>query len=87
MGDRLAKALRHANVSRQEMADILEVNPNTITNYTTDHTRPKDSYLRRWALRCNVSVQWLETGYSDEAPTPGGSDQHVDEFKQTRLAA
>ena len=60
--DRLAKALRHAGVSRQEMADYLGVHPNTISNYVHGHIQPDKRTLMLWAARCGVSFEWLDTG-------------------------
>lgn len=63
-GDRLRKALEHAGISNQGMADYLGVNRNTVSNYI--HGRGKRGIDKRtrmlWAERCGVSYRWLETG-------------------------
>jgi transcriptional regulator with XRE-family HTH domain len=86
--DRLRKAREAVGLDQQELADAIGVARTSVSNYELGHTtRLKAIVLRQWALRCGVPLAWLHTGLSDEAPTPGGSDQRVDEFKQTRLAA
>lgn len=78
LGDRLSKALHVAGVSTTEMADELEVARSTISNYLNDHTKPKRLYLRMWALKTGVPLEWLETGIfpetpeTEKAPTPKG---------------
>lgn len=78
LGDRLAKALHVAGVSTTEMADELEVARSTISNYLNGHTKPKGLYLRIWALKTGVPLEWLETGNfpdtgeTEKAPTPKG---------------
>lgn len=78
LGDRLAKALHVSGVTNQDMADELEVSRNTVTNYINGHTKPKGLYLRIWALKTGVPLEWLETGNfpdtgeTEKAPTPKG---------------
>ena len=85
LSDRLAKALHVAGVSTTEMADELEVARSTISNYLNGHTTPKSLYLRIWALKTGVPLEWLETGHfpetpeTEKAPTPKG------EGKESRL--
>lgn len=62
---RMALALEARNVKRREMAEILDVTPDTITNYTKGKTRPNAGTLRVWALRCGVPYTWLLTGDND----------------------
>lgn len=68
-GDRLRKALEHAGLSNQGMADYLGVSRNTVSNYI--HGRGKRGIDKRtrmlWAERCGVSYQWLLTGMATES--------------------
>jgi transcriptional regulator with XRE-family HTH domain len=66
--DRLGKALRHAQMRHQEMADYLGVSRNTIGNYVSGRVAVDKRTRMLWAMRTGVSPEWLETG---EAP-PGG---------------
>ncbi len=60
--DRLAKALRVASVSVEEMADALGVSRTTISNYTSGRTTPSRLQVREWAARTGAPVTWLEAG-------------------------
>lgn len=71
IADRLAKALRHADVDKHEMADYLGVHRNTVSAYVNGRTSVDKRTLRLWAMRCGVDLGWLETG---KAPRPGGPD-------------
>lgn len=78
LGDRLAKSLHVAGISTTEMATELEMSRATISNYLNDHTKPKRLYLKMWALKTGVPLEWLETGRlpedpeTEKAPTPKG---------------
>lgn len=79
--DRLAKALRLAAITSNEMADHLDVSRTTISNYINGRTQPKRSVLRDWALRTGVPLEWLETG-KDSGSTP--SNPTSSEFGKIR---
>lgn len=64
--DRLRKSLAVSGVTIPEMADALMVSRNSIGNYLAGRTTPKPVYLRVWADRCGVDIEWL-TGKSDYA--------------------
>lgn len=88
-GDRLGKALRHADISNQGMAEYLGVSRNTVGNYIAGRT-PVDKRTRMlWALRTGVAIDWLENG--DSAPTPppngGGEPTSVQSEALAKLAA
>lgn len=61
-GDRMAKAMRAADVTRTDMAEYLGVSPTTIGNYTADRTPVKKQTMRLWAMRTGVPLEWLEHG-------------------------
>lgn len=62
LGDRLRKARVVAEVRVDEMAEHLDVSPDTVTNYEKDKTRPRRSVLMAYANRCNVPLGWIEAG-------------------------
>lgn len=65
MSDRLRKALTHAGISSNEMAEYLEVTRHTISNWINGRTRPPATAVKLWAMRCGVPYKWLvgeETG-------------------------
>lgn len=68
LGDRLSKALHVANVTSNDMAAELDVSRTTISNYLNGRTKPKGLYMRIWALKTGVPLEWLETGIFPEAP-------------------
>lgn len=68
LGDRLAKALAVANVSNNEMADNLEVSRTTISNWIHGRAPIKRLYVKEWALRTGVPVEWIETGHIPHSP-------------------
>lgn len=65
VGDRLGKALAHAGVGVQEMADYLGVSRNTISNYLHGRVRPDKRTLMLWAFRTGVDRVWIESGEGD----------------------
>lgn len=80
LADRLRKSLRVADVSVQEMADYLEVNRNTVGRWLGGGGEPKGLYIRMWALRTGVPLEWLTTGdIKQENPSPGGDGFPVSE--------
>lgn len=62
-------ALRHADVSVQEMADELGLNRGSLSRWLNDKgTPPRGGFIKLWALRTGVPYQWLLTGAD---PRPG----------------
>lgn len=57
--DRMRKALRHADIGVQEMADYLGVSRNTVSNWIGGRINPGTQTLRLWALRTGVPYTWL----------------------------
>lgn len=62
VGDRLRKAREYAGLDRVQLADDIGIARNTVTNYEHGYRTPRKIVLNAWALRCKVSVDWLETG-------------------------
>lgn len=70
LSDRMSKALRHAGVPVQGMAEYLGVSRNTVGNYLHGRTVPDKRTMRLWAIRCGVPLEWLETGVVTEGDGP-----------------
>lgn len=70
LGDRLAKARRHARLSTTEMAEELGFGRYTIHNYESDRTRPNKGTLMLWAIRCDVDYEWLVGNTAEVPDTP-----------------
>lgn len=62
LGDRMRKALDHASVSVEEMAEYLGYSTATMRNWTRDRAVPRPTVLRQWALRTGCDYHWLVTG-------------------------
>ena len=63
LGWRLRRALDFADVSVAEMADELGVGRTTVSGWLNDpDRRVRRVYLRYWADRCRVPLDWLEFG-------------------------
>lgn len=60
--DRLSKALRHAGLSVQDMADYFDVHRNTVSGWIHGRIRPDTRTLRLWAARTGVPYEWLRDG-------------------------
>ena len=66
LGDRLRKAREHAGVSVDEMAAILDVSDRTVRNYEGDKTPIKRPSVVAYAMRCNVPIDWLIAGHTQQ---------------------
>jgi transcriptional regulator with XRE-family HTH domain len=69
IADRMRKALRHARLGVQEIADYLGVDRSTVSTWINGRIDPSTQTLRLWALRTGVSLAWLSG--SDDEPWPG----------------
>ncbi|OMB85449.1 hypothetical protein A5746_28100, partial [Mycolicibacterium conceptionense] len=83
LGDRLAKSLRVANMSVQQMADHLELHRNTLSAWMNGRGKPPTRpMLIAWALRTGVPFEWLDKGTvrPDDGPDgDGGNRSHPGE--------
>jgi transcriptional regulator with XRE-family HTH domain len=68
LGDRLRKARQSAGVTPAQMAAYLGVERSMISRYENDRSTPRVGYLRLWALRTGVDLDWLR--YGDTVPLP-----------------
>lgn len=68
-GDRMAKAINVAGYSYIEVADIIRVSRNSISNWTNSRSFPRMRDIEAVADLCGVSVQWLLEGFDDSMPT------------------
>ena len=71
LGVRLYVSLQYAEVSRDDIAAHLGVNPATISRWMHDNfiRPPSRGNLLAWADRCGVRADWLIDGIG-EMPTP-----------------
>lgn len=62
LGDRLKKSMRHSGLSVGDMAEFLEVHRNTISGWLADRSKPMPIFLRIWADKTQVPIEWLRNG-------------------------
>lgn len=59
LGDRLAKARRHAKLEQDDLAERIGVSRALISQWENDRSEPRYSALRIWAAACDAPLQWL----------------------------
>jgi transcriptional regulator with XRE-family HTH domain len=63
LGWRMQRALAHAGITIEEMASELGVSRSTVSRWVNDHgADPRIGYLKLWAMRCGVPLEWLLDG-------------------------
>jgi transcriptional regulator with XRE-family HTH domain len=68
----MRKALRHAGLGPQQMADYLGVSRQSVGNWVNGRVEPSVQTVRLWAIVTGVSYRWLCHG--NEGPHPTHSD-------------
>lgn len=81
VGDRLRKAREaKTGLDQSQFAEEIGVSRGTVSNYERAETTKgmKPAYLKLWAMRCDVTVKWIETGIGASdgpgGPTPGDGE-------------
>ena len=69
MADRLDKAMRVAGLTREDMAEALDVSVGTVGNYRSGRTEPSKLQIKEWAVRTGAPFEWLLTGHEPSDPT------------------
>lgn len=88
LGWRLKMAAEFAEVSREELAADLEVHPATITRWFKDKgAPPRTPFIRRIALRCGVSYDWLVTGIAPVGPDDAGTTKRYGQACEAHIYA
>lgn len=84
--DRLRKSREYAHLSQQQLADAIGISRNSVSNYESGTTSPRQIVLNAWAMATGSSLVWLQTGEtpaSDEDPD-GGAVRHQGFEPRTR---
>ena len=68
LGDRLAKARKHAGIGSEQMAGLLGVGRSSISNYEAGRTEPPLHIVLDWAKETNVPLSWI-VGAEADTPT------------------
>lgn len=69
LGDRLVKARKAAGIKQSEMAIFLGLSRAALSGFENGEVVPRLAYLRGWADRCGVALDWLRYGH---IPPEGG---------------
>lgn len=85
LGWRLQRALSHADMKVEQMADELGISRGTASRWLNDRGPVREIYLKQWAMRCGVAFEWIKSGAATE---PAGTrtivrksgDNHHDGF-------
>lgn len=67
-GWRLRMARERIGLQQAELATIIGVHKNTISNYERDRVGMKASVLKRWADACGVDLTFIMDGVSQRYP-------------------
>ncbi len=74
LGWRMKRALSHAGIKAEDMADELGVTRQTISRWVNDvGAPPRSLYVKEWALRTGVDYSWLI--YGTTAPNTDGGER------------
>lgn len=76
LGDRLAKARKHAGIGSQEMADRLGVGRSSISNYEAGRTAPPLHVVLDWSKETDVPLSWLIAADAD-TPTSRSTESLI----------
>lgn len=83
LGDRMRKALKHAGISVEEIADYLGVTRGTVSTWVNGRIVPSVQTLRLWAMQTGVDYEWL-AGSSPPHRRRGAADTGVTVRKRGR---
>lgn len=72
LGWRLLRSLAHAGISIEGMAAELGVSRSTVSRWINEHGGPpRLVYLKEWAARTGVPLEWLREGQVQAVRKPG----------------
>lgn len=74
IGWRMHRALVHAGLSVEAIADDMGVSRSTVSRWLNDHgAPPRAAFVKQWALRTGVPYGWLCDGQVPAAARTSGS--------------
>lgn len=82
--DRLRKAREHAGMTQLELATAIGVARNSVSNYESGATKPRQIVLNQWSLATGVPVSWLMTGDGDDGVRHQGLEPRTRWFEGSR---
>lgn len=63
---RLRIAREHAGYDQGQLADLIGVSRNTISNAETGSVAPRKIVVNAWSMACGVPADWIWTGKAPE---------------------
>ena len=74
---RLRIAREHAGYDQGQLAELVGVSRNTISNAETGTVEPRKIVVNAWALACGVPADWIWTGKQPEDDPDPSSGQRI----------
>ena len=71
---RLRIAREEAGYEQGQLAELIGVGRNTVSNAESGKTKPRKVMVNAWAMATGVPVKWLETGIAPTETGPGGGE-------------
>lgn len=62
LGDRIARARKHAGLSQTELGKAFDRTRSAVSQWESETTEPTPANLRAIAVKCGVDYDWLATG-------------------------
>lgn len=62
LGWRLQRALTHAGLHVDDITEEFGVSRSTVSRWLNDKGPVRPIYLKQWAIRCGVPLEWLAPG-------------------------
>lgn len=72
LGDRLRKALQHAELTPEQMAEQLGVAPTSVRGWMADRHTPNKATVTLWATITSVPLEWLADDTFNRPPALRG---------------
>ena len=83
IGERLGEA--RGDMSREQLAKLLQVSPQTVGNYERGDSKPDSSFLARVGEELGVDLNWLITGVAAGDRIAAREPTHLDHASQIAI--
>ena len=80
-GNRIKTTRNSQKMTQAELAQRLDVKPQTVSQYERGVINPKTSTIKRFAEALNVNARWLETGFYEDASISNEEQQLLRYFR------
>lgn len=75
---RLRIAREYAGLEQDELAELIGVSRNTVSNAEKGRVHPRKITINAWALACGVPASWIWTGqHPTDRPDGEGGDLRI----------